>query len=53
MKGTFKDHLVDWITTYIKKKNTAAQGIIILADVDRRYAPQNYHILFNDFHEQD
>ena len=41
IKGTFKDHLVDWITAYIKKKNTAAQGRIILADIDRRYAPQN------------
>ena len=40
IKGTFKDHLVNWITAYIKKSNTVAQGKIILADIDQRYVPE-------------
>ena len=34
IKGTFKDYLVNWITDYIKKSNTVAQGKIILVDID-------------------
>lgn len=39
IKGTFKDHLVDWVTTYIKEKYDATTAREILADIDRRYAP--------------
>ena len=37
IKGTFKDHLVQWITDYIVKTNTKGQVKVILADIDRRY----------------
>ena len=40
IKGPFKDHLVDWITAYIKKGNTVAQGKIILVDIDQRCVPE-------------
>lgn len=38
IKGTFKDHLVMWIESYIKKKYIAQKGMVkkILADIDRR-----------------
>lgn len=37
IKGTFKDHLVDWVVMYIEKKNSKAKAKAILADIDRRY----------------
>ena len=37
IKGTFKDHLVQWITDYINKMNTKGQVKFILADIDRQY----------------
>ena len=37
IKGTFKDHLVQWINNYITKTNMKKEGNIILADIDRRY----------------
>ena len=37
IKGTFKDHLVQWITDYITKMNTKKDLNTILADIDRRY----------------
>ena len=37
IKGTFKDHLVQWITDYIVKTNTKGQVKVILADIDRWY----------------
>ena len=40
IKGTFKDHLVNLITAYIKKSNTVTQGKIILVDIDQRYIPE-------------
>ncbi|KAF7301047.1 hypothetical protein MIND_00668600 [Mycena indigotica] len=38
IKGTFKDHIVDWIELYIKQVNEPAQAERILADIDRRIA---------------
>ncbi|KAF8801821.1 hypothetical protein BYT27DRAFT_7309117 [Phlegmacium glaucopus] len=38
IKGTFKDHLVTWVTTYIETVNTPAEAKRILADIDRRLA---------------
>ncbi len=36
IKGTFKDHLVDWVVDYINAENTPADAARILADIDRR-----------------
>ncbi|KAF5378904.1 hypothetical protein D9615_006850 [Tricholomella constricta] len=40
IKGTFKDHLVDWIEAYIKlvHQDTPGRAAGILADIDRRIA---------------
>ncbi|GLB39454.1 hypothetical protein LshimejAT787_0606160 [Lyophyllum shimeji] len=38
IKGTFKDHLVEWITQYIKDNNSERRANEILADIDRRIA---------------
>lgn len=37
IKGTFKDHVVDWVETYIRNNNEKAEADRILADIDRRY----------------
>lgn len=36
IKGTFKDHLVEWVCMYIKQKYPGAAGQAILTDIDRR-----------------
>ncbi|KAG6804904.1 hypothetical protein H0H92_001744, partial [Tricholoma furcatifolium] len=36
IKGTFKDHLVDWVTEYVQFGNTESDANAILADIDRR-----------------
>ncbi|KAF8064835.1 hypothetical protein FPV67DRAFT_1419226, partial [Lyophyllum atratum] len=38
IKGTFKDHLVDWVGDYIKSayKDTSRRPAEVLADIDRR-----------------
>ena len=36
IKGTFKDHVVDWVEKYIKDCYVKAQAEHILADIDRR-----------------
>ncbi|KAF9497935.1 hypothetical protein BDN71DRAFT_1481481 [Pleurotus eryngii] len=38
IKGTYKDHLVEWVVDYINTENTAADAARILADIDRRIA---------------
>jgi len=38
IKGTFKDHLVTWVTDYINEVHTPAEAKKILADIDRRIA---------------
>ncbi|KAH8978470.1 hypothetical protein EDB86DRAFT_3090503 [Lactarius hatsudake] len=35
IKGTFKDHLVQWVTVYIHRKHRGALGKAILDDIDR------------------
>jgi hypothetical protein len=37
IKGTFKDHVVDWVETYIRNNNDKAEADKIIADIDRRY----------------
>jgi hypothetical protein len=36
IKGCFKDHLVTWVTEYIKAEHPAAEAQKILDDIDRR-----------------
>ena len=36
IKGTFKDHLVTWVTAYINLEHPSAEAKRILADIDRR-----------------
>ncbi|KAF7368210.1 hypothetical protein MVEN_00140700 [Mycena venus] len=38
IKGTFKDHIVDWIEEYIRATNDNTEADRILADIDRRIA---------------
>ncbi|KAF7299911.1 hypothetical protein HMN09_00998700 [Mycena chlorophos] len=38
IKGTFKDHIVDWVELYIREVNEPAEAERILADIDRRIA---------------
>jgi hypothetical protein len=36
IKGTFKDHLVTWVTAYINLEHPPAEAKRILADIDQR-----------------
>jgi hypothetical protein len=36
IKGTFKDHLVDWVKTYLNKTHGKSRANEILDDIDRR-----------------
>jgi len=43
IKGTFKDHLVQWVEDYLKLTHGPAKAEAILDEIDRRYAkPQFY-----------
>ncbi len=37
IKGTFKDHLVAWVVSYVKLVNTLQHAKKVLADIDRWY----------------
>lgn len=37
IKGTFKDHLVEWVTQYIESVHRKKHAKAILADIDHRY----------------
>lgn len=40
IKGTFKDHLVDWVADYIKlTAESEAEAAKILQQIDLRYVP--------------
>ncbi|KAJ7862883.1 hypothetical protein B0H14DRAFT_3084624 [Mycena olivaceomarginata] len=38
IKGTFKDHVVEWVQEYIEETHESAEAARILADIDRRIA---------------
>ncbi|KAG6823325.1 hypothetical protein H0H92_010595, partial [Tricholoma furcatifolium] len=38
IKGSFKDHIVEWVTDYIREHHTKTEGDKIIADIDRRIA---------------
>ncbi|KAH9005697.1 hypothetical protein EDB84DRAFT_1591342 [Lactarius hengduanensis] len=37
IKGTFKDHLVHWVSTYVRRKHCGAPGKAISDDIDQRF----------------
>lgn len=37
IKGTFKDHLVDWVGIYLTMRHGPSKGQAILDDIDRRF----------------
>ena len=39
IKGTFKDHLVDWVGTYLTMRYGLSGGQAVLDEIDRRYKP--------------
>ena len=39
IKGTFKDHLVEWVEKYLRHVHGDARAKEILDDIDRRYVP--------------
>ena len=39
IKGTFKDHLVDWVGTYLTMRHGPSGGQAVLDEIDRRYEP--------------
>ncbi|KAH9040822.1 hypothetical protein EDB84DRAFT_1587510 [Lactarius hengduanensis] len=51
IKGTFKDHLVHWVTMYIRRKHRGAPGKAILDDIDRRIAAAPPFSGLRRFHE--
>ncbi|KAH6901585.1 hypothetical protein BKA70DRAFT_1157797 [Coprinopsis sp. MPI-PUGE-AT-0042] len=38
IKGTFKDHLIDWVMQFISQHHSKAEANRIMADIDRRIA---------------
>jgi hypothetical protein len=40
IKGVFKDHIVEWVTDYIKAKHPKQEANKILDDIDRRSVSQ-------------
>lgn len=38
IKGTFKDHLVDWVEQYLLLMHRASHTAEIMDDIDRRYS---------------
>ena len=37
IKGTFKDHLIDWVGTYLTLRHGPSGGQSVLDEIDRRY----------------
>ena len=38
IKGTFKDHLVEWVGEYLVAEHGGTEAAAIMADIDRRIA---------------
>lgn len=37
IKGTFKDHLVEWVVEYLHKTHRESKALEIIEDIDHRY----------------
>ena len=37
IKGTFKDHLVEWVGEYLIAEHGSTRAAAIMADIDRRW----------------
>ena len=46
IKGTFKDHLVDWVGTYLEITYDKAEAERIMDEIDRRYVSSCYIFKF-------
>jgi hypothetical protein len=46
IKGTFKDHLVDWVSEYLFIPHSDAQAKKILDDIDKWYVAQLFYLTF-------
>ncbi|KZT20827.1 hypothetical protein NEOLEDRAFT_1074702, partial [Neolentinus lepideus HHB14362 ss-1] len=44
IKGTFKDHLVDWIGEFLSLRYGAGGSEAVLAEIDRRYDHLSSHM---------
>ncbi|OBZ77541.1 hypothetical protein A0H81_01910 [Grifola frondosa] len=51
IKGTFKDHLVDWVEQYLIQEHGNSQAQVILADIDHRIAVAPPFSGLRNFHE--
>ncbi|KAL6299565.1 hypothetical protein BKA93DRAFT_701330, partial [Sparassis latifolia] len=51
IKGTFKDHLVDWVEQYLVITHGKQQAAVVLADIDRRIAVVPPFSGLRNFHE--
>ncbi|KAH8976953.1 hypothetical protein EDB86DRAFT_3068202 [Lactarius hatsudake] len=51
IKETFKDHLVQWVTVYIRRKHRGAPGKAILDDINRQIAAAPPFAGLQRFHE--
>ena len=47
IKGTFKDHLIDWVSEYLFITHSDAQAKKILDDIDKQYVTQLFYLTFN------
>jgi hypothetical protein len=46
IKGTFKDHLVDWVHKYLLQTHSTRNAQCILDDIDHRYADFISHFYY-------
>jgi hypothetical protein len=47
IKGTFKDHLVEWVGTYLEIKYEKAEAERIMDEIDRRYISGLHHYIYS------
>lgn len=49
IKGTYKDHLVQWVEDYLKEMHGPSKSEEILDEIDRRYAMDRSELTRVDF----
>ena len=50
IKGTFKDHIVTWVTDYIKGIHSESETNRILDDIDHRLVINPIYKCYNNIH---